>query len=231
MNASNPRVNGSSQTQGLRARLACTEGDRVAAARLRYEVYIAEQQKPYPEADHVRRLLLDDLDHESDVLLVEDSEGFTVGTVRSSALTAEGTASRYSQVFQIERLRGAIPREEICVCSRLAVLPGYRFTKVKDMLFEEIYKTELTAGIRLCFATCARRLVRLFASYGFREFAETIEDNVTGTLHRMLLVLDDVEYLAQIGSPFLAVAIRHGIEREERPAVSALFEEYEAIAR
>jgi hypothetical protein len=66
------------------ARIAVTTADRLAAFRLRYEGYIAEQGKAYPEADHDERLLSDELDPEGDVIVVESGSRI-IGTVQSGA--------------------------------------------------------------------------------------------------------------------------------------------------
>jgi hypothetical protein len=75
---------------------------------------------------------------------------------------------------------------------------------------------------------CAPILVRLFRRYGFREYASPIHDSIVGTLHRMLLVLDDPEHLTRIDSPFLGIAERCAIAHADRPWLSAIFETYKA---
>jgi len=41
----------------------------------------------------------------------------------------------------------------------------------------------------------------MFRHYGFREYAAPILDPVVGTLHRTLLVLDDLDNLSRANSP------------------------------
>lgn len=67
----------------------------------------------------------------------------------------------------------------------------------------------------------------MFLRYGFREFATEIEDAVAGKLHRLLFVLDDLDYLAKIRSPFLALARGRQISPQARPWLSQIFCDFE----
>ena len=186
--------------------LARTETQKEAAARLRYDVYIAEQGKPYPDANHQRRTWGDALDDSADIVLVVDESNAPVGTVRANSFACNLTHRLYSAVFGIDEFETVFGRHEMVVCSRLAVHPAHRHASVRDALFETIYAHRLVQGTRLCFATCARVLLRMFRGYGFREYAPPINDPNVGPLHRVVLVLDDLAHLRAVHSPFLAIA-------------------------
>jgi predicted GNAT family N-acyltransferase len=206
------------------ARVAVTTADRLAAFRLRYEVYIAEQGKEYPEADHDERLLSDELDPDGEIIVVE-SGGDIVGTVRANWFDSSATRARYSHVFELTRFP-SINQAEIAVCSRLAASTEHRHSIAREMLFETIYEQGLDRKTRLCFATCASLLLRMFRKYGFREYAAPIRDPVVGTLHRTLLVVDDLEHLHRIQSPFARIAARQAIQDIARPWLNNLFDAY-----
>lgn len=196
-------------------RLAVSEADRLSAFRLRYDVYIAEQGKPYPGADHTNRLMVDELDADAEIIIVE-ADGVVVGTVRGNPFTCRATFEHYASPFELHRF-SAMQLNEMYVCSRLAASTEYRHAAARDLLFRGIYEHGLRLGTRLCFATCAPVLIRMFRRYGFREYASPILDPIVGALHRMVLVLDDVTYLAQVRSPFEPIARAHGIEIQPRP--------------
>ena len=208
------------------ARIAVTPEDRLAAFRLRYDVYVDEQGKPYPDASHDNRLLSDELDADGDIIVVETNEAI-VGTVRANCFSSPLTRGRYAHVFDLNRFH-AIEMGSIVVCSRLAASAEHRHAVARELLFDSIYEHRLTRNTKLCFATCAPTLARLFRRYGFREYASPFRDPIVGTLHRTVLVLDDVEYLARIRSPFAQIAHRHAISAVARPWLIKIFDEYKA---
>jgi predicted GNAT family N-acyltransferase len=206
------------------ARLAISFADRHAAYRLRYARYVAEQGKPYPEADHSQQILTDELDPEADIVIVE--VGGEVGaTVRSNWFDSMSTRTRYSSTFELSRFAN-IAHARICACSRLAVSAGVKYAGARDLLFDAIYERALDRGAQLCFITCAPALVRLFQKYGFREFGHPINDRVVGKLSRLLLVLHDLPHLERSGSSFFKIASGRGLPSESQRWLSDLLNEY-----
>jgi predicted GNAT family N-acyltransferase len=220
VNASRAGATVEARRRGLLARVAVTTEDQLVAYRLRYDVYIAEQGKPYPESDHHNKCLLDELDAESDVVVVESADRI-IGTVRGTWLESPAAIARYAHVFEVARF-SAFQLTEIGVCSRLAVSMDHRNAQTLKLLLSTLYARALDCETRLCFATCAPMFLRMFRRYGFREYAAPIRDPIVGTLHRICLVLDDVEHLTTLGSPFAPVARRHGITSVSRPWLDAL---------
>lgn len=188
--------------------------ERRAVYRLRYDVYVAEQGKAYAQADHDERLLRDDADDYKGACLLVTVAGQPVATVRTTHLHDDAAYHAYRVRFDLARY-SISSRSEMVVCSRLAILPQYRKTRVVHTVFEEIYRHEAQRGVRLCFQYCAPALVPLFEHYGFREYAPVVEDPILGRAHRMLLILDDLEHLRSVGSPFYAIAIELGLSATE----------------
>jgi predicted GNAT family N-acyltransferase len=213
-------------TRGVQVVLAQSEQERRPVYRLRYDVYVAEQGKAYAQADHDERLLKDDADDYAGVCLLVTVAGQPVATVRTTHLHDDAAYHAYCERFDLARYDGA-SRNDMVVCSRLAILPQYRKTRVVHTVFEAIYRYEAERGVRLCFQYCAPALVPLFEHYGFREYTPVVEDPVLGQAHRMLLVLDDLDHLQRVGSPFHAIAIELGLtptgtENEPTPTPVAM---------
>ncbi len=76
--------------------------------------------------------------------------------------------------------------------------------------------------------TCSPFLIRMFRKYGFREYLTPIEDPIVGTLHRMLLVLHDLDHLAQCGSPFYRIAMERGLAAVKHHWLTDMFNDYKA---
>lgn len=221
-----PRLPSASRAATTFARRPASEAERQAAFRLRYDVYVSEQGKVCPEADHSRRVLTDELDADSD-LIVAESEGTIVGTVRATHCAHAAVRERYGAEFEIDHVP-ALSVSEFGVCSRLAVHPECRDMTVRRELFDAVYEAGMNRGIRLCFAMCAPALLRMFLRVGFREYAPTVMDPHLGLRHRILLVMDDLAHLQRVHSPFLAVARRLEVVPRERAALMDLLNRFEA---
>ncbi|MGH8121162.1 MAG: GNAT family N-acyltransferase [Rudaea sp.] len=199
----------------LVARHAESERDLHAVARLRFDVYVAEHGKAYAGADHARKTLSDDLDADADIMLIEHMHAGIIATVRSNSLASARARAHYSALFDLAAF-GHIPHHDIVVCSRLAVSQEHRESNVRAQLFEAVYLRRLALGTRLCFATCAPEHLPMFRCYGFCRIAAPIRDPVGGLLHRILLRLDDLEYLERVNSPFANVARLLGVAERTR---------------
>ncbi len=92
----------------------------------------------------------------------------------------------------------AVARIVVTTRDRLAASVRRRHEVACDLLFEGNYEHRLTLGTSLCLATFAAVLVRMFWRYGFRQYAPPIRDPVVATLHKTLLLLDDLEHLSNI---------------------------------
>lgn len=204
-------------------RIAATEHDRLDAYRIRYAVYAAEQRKSYPSADHRQQIFSDDLDSSATILLAVSENG-SCGTVRGNFLDSAGVRSAYESQIDLS-LCSLIPNHNICVCSRLAVLPEHRGWVVSGLLFSEIYRHGLSRDTQLCFEVCAPSLLPIFRRYGFREYLPPFSDPIVGQLHRMVLVLDDLAYLERVRSPFLGIAKQFGLAHQCRPWLEKQIEE------
>jgi hypothetical protein len=189
-----------------RAMIAETREDFADVFRLRYDVYIDEQSKHYATADHENRVFTDELDEmQGTTIIVRDATGAPSATVRCTHLSDPAAYEYFERVFSLGRFH-EWRREQLVVCSRLAVAPNYRRTHAGRAAFEGIYRHELSRGVLMCFQYCASPLRMLFRHYGFREYLPSMPDAVLGRAHRMVLLLDDIANLEAARSPFLDYA-------------------------
>lgn len=209
----------------VEARLALDQDERLESYRLRYDVYVREQNKPYPDADHAQRTLCDALDACADIVVVRAGRRI-VATLRANYLEHDVVHARYADELALDRL-GSLDRREVCVCSRLAASPDCRDSTARRAAFAFIYEHGFRRGARLCFATCAPGLLPLFIRYGFREYAPPFRDAVAGPLHRTLLVMDDIARLRRIHSPFVAQASQFALTQSSRSVVESAIHQYE----
>lgn len=212
------------QSAAHQAIIAGTQGERDSAFSVRYTVYIEEQAKRYSSADHASRRLMDKLDESATIILVFDRGG-PCGTVRANWRSSPEARETYDHQFELTMFDLLDPGA-ISICSRLAVLRRCRGTRVAGLLFREIYTVGIQTGTIVSFAACAPFLRPLFSRFGFREYIEPWEDPIVGTLHRMVLVLDDLEYLSCVRSPFLGIARSLHVEHSTRNWLTELLDQY-----
>lgn len=197
-----------SEIDGHTASVARTDADFAAVYALRYDVYIAEQAKSYASADHDRRVFRDDADEwPGATIVVRDARGVASATVRCTYLSGDEAYAAYAGIFALDAFRNW-DRNQLVVCSRLAVAAAYRRTSAARVAFEAIYRHELARGVLMCFQYCAPRLRELFRHFGFREYLPPTADPALGRAHRMVLLLDDIANLERSRSPFFSIAQR-----------------------
>jgi predicted N-acetyltransferase YhbS len=181
--------------------------DRAAVERLRYQVYVREMGKPYPGANHVDRRLADDLDNRS-VILAARADGRIVGSLRCTRVSPDDP---YGPGLRLDLWPDA-PSANALVCSRFVVERRWRHTRrIGLALMGAIYHWARDHDVQLCFCSTGLSLVPFFERFGFRPYGPPFVDADTGRPQRPLcLVLEDVEHLVRVRSPFL-------IEASQRP--------------
>jgi len=189
--------------QGIK--VAQTDAERDAIYRFRYQVYIEEMGKPYRHADHERKRLSDPLD-ENATLLYFAREDKILGTLRinwGEDLTAFRT---FAKSFNLGRFK-SFPATSISFCSRLMVHKDHRSSAIAAHLSTAAYQLGRDRGVQFNFVHCVPRLLRLFERMGFRQYKQHFQDAEVGEQVPLVLVVEDIEHLKAIGSPFVAIAL------------------------
>lgn len=184
----------------MEIRLAVDDQDISDVGRLRYEIYIDEQRKKYPEADHVRKLFLDRYDDNAWVVLAKYKDRLA-GTVRANQFSDPEFKNDHIEKFGLAEIIDLID-EKSTACSRLAVFKGSRGLVITQLLFETIFAHGWENGIRYCFIHCSPEHLKLMKKFGFREYKPVFEDTLVGLQHRLVLILDDIDHLVSCSSPF-----------------------------
>jgi N-acetylglutamate synthase-like GNAT family acetyltransferase len=187
--------------------LASTSAERQAALELRRAVGLEVGRGVASHAS-------DALDAFAEILLVKN-RGRVVGTVRTHSFAHSASRAVFAGLFELHGL-AALPAAQVMVSTELAIAFDHRHSSVGDLLFEGLYDRGLMAGARLVFAACGTPWVWQFRRQGFREFAAPVLEAGLGRLHRMLLVLDDIEDLARVRPTYVPIALRHGVRGERR---------------
>lgn len=174
--------------------------------RLRYERFVEERRCSLPHADHEKRLLLEPLDTTA-VLLAGYCRGELVGSARLHL----GMPEEYRRLY---RLAGCPPehRGRVSVTSRLVVARSVRSLRSAALrLSQACFDEAAPRGAWLNFIDCNAPLVGFFHALGFIELGGSVEHDVFGEVHPMVVVLPAVEHFRRLRSPFYEpAAARYG---------------------
>ncbi len=185
---------------------ANSEDERRSIYAFRYKVYIEEMGKPYANADHLNRLLGDELDDCGTVLYVQNA-GQIIGTVRINWGCDEKVVDYYRERFSLEHFR-PFPIESFSFCSRLMVAREYRNTRLALNLSEVTYRKGRERGVQFSFLSCKPELAPFFQRLGCLRYKCDFHDPNSGLQIAFVQILQDIEFLRSIKSPFYKESVK-----------------------
>jgi predicted GNAT family N-acyltransferase len=198
-----------------------TMEERAACYRLRYDVYVAEQGKPYPNADHARRLLTDGMDNRGIVLGAFLGES-AIGTLRVNFNDDQAFVGAYDEKLGLKRffpLQGG----RLSFASRLAVDPRYRYTSLFRDLVVAAYRVGAPAEVAVSLCTCRPALVSLFEHLGYTAYGPRFVEKGGGQQRSLFLVTRDHAHLRRVQSPFMPLAACFPEDPDTRPWLEKRF--------
>lgn len=180
--------------------IAETKEEREAVYRLRYDVYVEEMGRYQAVADHKRRMLYEDVDEQSRIRYAA-VDGEVVATAR---LTWGGDGpfpQRMIDQYSLAPFLAELPPEAMAVGERAMVRPHLRGTDLLLQMMIAGMDWVSERRIQLIFGDCEPHL-NLYLGLGQRTYSRTnINSPEAGYLIPIVTVVEDVEYLRQIGSP------------------------------
>lgn len=175
----------------MRAELLPAGADLAELERLRYAVYVEEQHKPLPQADHVERRLGDPLDTTAQhfVLL---AGGALVGCGRLHA----GNVPAHI----VERVGPPcpVPPGQVGYVSKVMLLPAARRSSAAGALLGTMLDWGLRRGLQLALCHCAPPLVPLYRRLGLRPTGQVWFDPHVGEQHGLYLTREDAARLPRL---------------------------------
>ena len=187
-------------------RIAANEAEKEEIYRLRYLVYIEEMggERRHTEANAEQRLLRDDFDNRAYHFFVRH-EGKIVACGRHN-LRTDGPLECEDQ-FEMKQFAPAFP-DHISMTSRLALHPHLRGSHLLKQLTCTMYQFLCERAIRFDFLDCHPRLLPLYSRLGFQIYRPGFNHPKYTYVIPMVLVVNDLEHLERIKSPFVPIARR-----------------------
>jgi predicted GNAT family N-acyltransferase len=192
--------------------IATTEAELTAIYRLRYEVYIEQQGKPLPTADHKLRILKDDLDDIATNFYASTYDGEPTACGRATI----GVWPKFCEdAFRLRAFDG-FERKDFYYISKVMLNPRFRVATAVQSIFVAMYRDGRQRKIPFGIANCNPRLVPIYERFGWRRFGSEFMDPFAGPQVPILIVAPDVIYLRKIKSVLVPIA-------EEFPDESQFF--------
>jgi len=197
--------------------VATTQEQRETIYRFRYQVYVEELKRDYPDADHERKWLRDE-DDEQDytVNLYMGPIDHLVGVVRLLIWPAGQVPEDYHSLFSMEIFPG-IENLVTSEISRLMVKPSARGKAVFPSLISAMYEHLVERDSQLSFLYCVPGLVKHYRrNLGTRPYGGRLIQAGSSVGIPMVLIVSDSDHLAQSGAIFSDLSKKY-FDTGERP--------------
>ena len=183
--------------------IVTTQEEREAIYRFRYEVYVEELKRGYPEADHERRWLRDkDDEQDYTVNMYVGPPDQIAGAVRLLIWAAGEVPEDYYRMFSMEifpGIEGLITAE----IGRLMIRPTSRGKMVFSSLINTMYEHLVERDAQLCFLYCVPGLVKYYRrNLGARPYGGRLVPAGSSVGIPMVVIISDSDFFAESGTTF-----------------------------
>lgn len=191
--------------KAIRICFASTTEEKLEIYRLRYRIYVEEMSRNLEAIDHENKLLYDDLD-DWGILIYAQLGSEIIGTMRINVGKLDKFPPDLIQILALDRFQRFDPQQSFALSTRLMVAPKYRSSQALYLLLAKGYEIYCNHQVLFSFGGCNFYLIRLYEQLGFRRFGRNFIDPGYGLLTPIVLLVDDVEHLRAVRSPYLRIA-------------------------
>lgn len=201
-----------SQDKPIAIEIVSTKKERDKVFRFRYQVYVEEMGKKITSAEHRHRLLYDDMD-DWGMLLYARAGKDIVGTKRLHMGCKNDFPQEYVDFFAMDKFQEFIPADQkphkLSFSSKIMVAPHYRSSQALYLLVALSYELGRETGLQFNFCGCAPFMIPLYEKLGLRRYKANFQVPDYGLMIPHVLVVQDIDYLRRIQSPFWRIARRY----------------------
>jgi predicted GNAT family N-acyltransferase len=175
-----------------------TDRELMEIGRLRYELFIERDGKPYRAADKAQRLFLEPVDKCS-INFFGTIGNDCVIAVRSTRIADVECDERLSRVVD----KSALPADQIAttvIYSRFVVRERIRARLLIPALFRHAYQTAVSSGMTHGILAARPSLIPIFERFGFVAESTAFLDEIAGPMVIMKLSLLDRDRLVGMGA-------------------------------
>lgn len=188
--------------------IAITPEEKKEIYRLRYQIYVEEMSKNLEEVDYTNKLVYDELD-EWGILLYAKIDSKLIATLRINIGCLADFPTELEKVMSFSIFLGTNIKndtQKIAYCGKLMIASSYRNSSVLYLLIVKGYELFYTNQVHFSFCLCNFHLLRLYEQMGFHRYSQNFLFPGYGLVTPIVLLVDDIQYLRTVRSPFLRLA-------------------------
>ncbi len=195
----------------LRVATATTEEERWRVFRFRYASLVEDQNVDSPAADHENRILYDSVDDDAAIFYLTEKSRI-IATARLARLGQMRFPAWQSEAFQFEKFADFAPGAK-GFTSRFISDREWRASPALAVLFGALYKFARERGVGFLFLNSPPAQIHIFERLGYRRLGGNFRSEA-GIQVPLVLLLDDIQHMAAVNSPFrrLAMQYKNGVE-------------------
>ncbi len=192
----------------LKVTPAITAEEKQRIYHFRYQVYVEEMRKQPKSANHRDKILTDELDETATLLYMAQGDEI-IATLQRSFLDSTTLPPALYQHLGISQFADVFPKSALSVSTRLMVAPAYRNSVTAGTIVLAAYQDARERGVQFDFLHAAPWLIPFYTNLGFRRYAHHFLDPDVGLQVPQVLVMEDLEHLRNVRSPFYRKACRY----------------------
>ncbi len=189
--------------------LATTAKEKEKVYRLRYRIYVEEMGRRISRADHRRRLLYDDMD-DWGLLFYARAGREIVGTVRLHIGRKDDSPPELTAPMAMDKFQdfcaSAGASHPLSFASKGMIASHYRKSRAHHLLCTHYYQACRSHDVLFHFSGGAPSLVAMHEHLGARRYKSNFFVPDYGCMVPFVTLLDDIDHLRRVRSPFGEVA-------------------------
>lgn len=192
--------------------IAITPAEKREIYHFRYQTYVEEMSKHLKDTDYTNKLLYDELD-EWAVLLYAKIGSELVGSARINFGTLAQFPREVVEFLSLDTFQDFHTEHgdhTFAYAAKLMVAPSHRNSPVLYLLIAKCYDLFCSNQAQFAFAGCNFYLLRLYEQMGFHRYIKNFVYPGYGLLAPIVLVVNDIQHLRAVRSPFFRIARKRG---------------------
>ena len=185
--------------------LAQADDECEAIYHFRYRIYVDEMGRYRSIADHQGKRLVE-ADDDGAHLVAAWQNDRLVGTARLTWGGDTAFTNRHLEQYDLAKFRHSLSDDQIIIGERFMIEPALRGSDLLYRIFCFYMSFCNQRRVQLAFGDCEPHLLNVYQGLGFRTYTRrNVNSPETGYLVPLVLVIEDLAYFHQVGSPLTSV--------------------------
>ncbi|GBG55596.1 hypothetical protein SPFL3102_03179 [Sporomusaceae bacterium FL31] len=198
--------------KSIKISIAETPAEKREIYRFRYQTYVEEMSKHIKGIDYTNKLLFDDMDDWGLILCAKVGSEL-IGTARINIGKIKDFSKEVATFLSLKAFQDCYTdqnKQKFSFVTKIMVHPSYRNSPVFYMLIAKCYELAYSNQIYFIFGICNYHLIRIYEKLGMHRYCKNFELSGYGLQAPIVLLVNDIQHLRNIHSPFYRIARQRG---------------------